>query len=299
MGEFLEHEKNRQVLFLRESGYFSLNLSTFTENPQRLPAGIASENLCPAIRLRAIDYFEINHIHWPRGNFYSPSPDLCDVTVNCVNYFFPFSNSPTALRNLLSLVYPTIKNMLPFPDGSYVAFLWPEADQEQCADAAVYFLRKDFSKQLVLINWNYCETYSQNPLVADQKLEQLFDYNLPINTEKLNKLDPLLYQPFYRYLALQILASQLELERYLENDLVTVLNVMPFKNKDLLKVVSPELTQFGLSPSQVWQNLVKPYDRFATVFTENLFGHFDISHHPELLEWWLYITRRYPWLNNK
>ena len=129
MGEFLEHEKNRQVQFLRESGYFSLNLSTFTENPQRLPIGIAGENLCPAIRLRALDYFETNHIHWPRGNFYSPSPDLCDVTVNCVNYFFPFSNSPTALRNLLSLVYPTIKNMLPFPDGSYVAFLWPEADR--------------------------------------------------------------------------------------------------------------------------------------------------------------------------
>jgi hypothetical protein len=296
MDEFLEREKKQQVQFLRESGYFSLNLASFTQNPQRLPAAIASENLCPSIRLRALDYFEHNHLRWPPANLHKPSPDLCDPTVNCVNFFFPFSNSPNALAALLSLVYPTIKNMLPFPDGSYVAFLWPDSTDKAPADAAVYLLRKDFCRQLVLIHWDYYAAYQSLPLPPDPELEQRFDFNLPIHTEKLKNVAPLLYQPFYRYLQLQILARQIERNKDLGNDLVTLLTILPFSNKDLQRVVSPELTKFGLSPTQIWQNLVDPYDRFETVFTENLFGHFEIGRHPELLDWWLYITRRYPWL---
>jgi len=74
---------------------------------------------------------------------------------------------------------------------------------------------------------------------------------------------------------------------------------MPVNNLDLLEVVSPGLRKFGISPTQIWQNLVQPYDRFTSTFTENLFGHFDISSYPEMLDWWLYITRRYPWVVKK
>ncbi len=299
MGEFLLQEKHRQIQFLRESGYFSLNLSTFTENPQRLPNSIASENLSPTIRHRALDYFEIHNIQWPRGSFHKPSPDLCDVTVNCINFFFPFTNSPAALSNLLSFVFPSIKRMIAFEDNSYVAFLWPHRNDIGHADAAVYFLRKDFRKQMVLIHWNYCEAYTKEPLPPDPRLSTLFDYHLPINKEKITHIDPLLYQPYFNYLKFQMLAQHLEKTKVLDNDLVTVLNIMPLHNKDLLKVVSPELEKHGINPTQIWQNITEPNDHFDSVFTENLFGHFNIGLHPELLDWWLYITRRYPWLRNK
>lgn len=296
MGVFLEKEKNHQAQFLRQSGYFGRTHPLNQTNPQRLPQALASQNIYPAQRGEVLDYFERHRIRWPRGSDAQPSPDLCDITVNCINFLYPFSTRPKALADLMSQIYPTVKYMLPFEDGAYVSFFWPHNPDLVKADAAVLFFRQDSQRQLVLIHWNYCESYAPVMLLEGQKFDHLFDYNLPIKTSQIENKEMLYYAPFLRFLEVQVLARQLEREKRLSADIVSVLQILPISNMDLMEVVSPGLHRFGISPSQIWQNLVQPYDRFCSIFTENLFGHFDIAMHPDLLDWWLYLTRRYPWV---
>ncbi len=296
MGAFLEKEKFHQKQFLQQSGYFIETHPLNEVRPTRLPQTLASQNLNPAIRAAALDTFERDHILWPRGSQALPSPDLCDVSVNCVNFLYPFSTHPEALADLMGMVFPTLQTVLPFENGAFVHFFWPHDPRKSNADAAFLFQRRDLQRQMVLIYWNYCESFSPAALNEGQKYMHLSGNDLPLKSVHLGEINQLFYQPFLRLLELQLLARQLEEERCQNVDVVSVLQIMPINNLDLLEVVSPELTKFGISPTQIWQNLVQPYDRFNSAFTENLFGHFDISSYPDLLDWWLYITRRYPWV---
>lgn len=299
MGEFLEKEKKRQLDFLKNSGYFSLAGTSKSSNPNRLPMAFASHNLNPYVRAEALDYFESQNISWPRGHHTTPSPDLCDISVNLVNFLFPFRARPQALADLFVQIYPGIKNMLPFEDGTYLSFFFQHTDTFLNADAAFSFLRNDLKIQLVLIYWNYCESFSTEKILLPMDFHQLLEEDLPIKRDSLDSLETLFYQPFSRLLEVQCLAKRLEKTHFLNSDMVSVLHIQPLINQDLLTVVSPALMKFGITPNQIWQNLVQPYDRFCSAFTENLFGHFDIAIHPDLLDWWLYITRRYPWLVRK
>lgn len=296
MGEFLEKEKKRQAEFLKHSGYFSMANGVTISTPNRLPMAFASHNLNPYIRAEALDYFENQQICWPRGQQSHPSPDLCDIGVNLINFLFPFRSRPQALVDLFVQIYPGIKNMLPFEDGTYLTFFWQTEGSNLSADAAFLFQRNDLKQQLVLISWNYCESFPVDPVIVPEDMDTLTAADLPIKTERLESLDALFYQPFSRLLEVQILAKRLEKSHVSGADIVSVLHIQPLSNQDLLTVVSPALMKFGITPNQIWQNLVQPYDRFYSAFTENLFGHFDIAMHPDLLDWWLYITRRYPWL---
>ncbi|OJX38844.1 MAG: hypothetical protein BGO78_11515 [Chloroflexi bacterium 44-23] len=299
MGAFLDKEKFHQEQFLRQSGYFIETHPLNEIRPTRLPQALASQNLNPAIRADALDTFERDHIQWPRGSQALPSPDLCDISVNCVNFLYPFSTRPDALADLMGMIFPTLQTILPFENGAFINFFWPHDPQKSNADAAFIFQRHDSKRQMVLLHWNYCETYSPAVLNEGQNYAHLSAADLPLKNDQLEDINQLFYQPFLRLLELQLLAQQLEKERCQNVDLVSVLQIMPVNNLDLLEVVSPGLRKFGISPTQIWQNLVQPYDRFTSTFTENLFGHFDISSYPEMLDWWLYITRRYPWVVKK
>jgi len=210
MGAFLDKEKFHQEQFLRQSGYFIETHPLNEIRPTRLPQALASQNLNPAIRADALDTFERDHIQWPRGSQALPSPDLCDISVNCVNFLYPFSTRPDALADLMGMIFPTLQTILPFENGAFINFFWPHDPQKSNADAAFIFQRHDSKRQMVLLHWNYCETYSPAVLNEGQNYAHLSAADLPLKNDQLEDINQLFYQPFLRLLELQLLAQQLE-----------------------------------------------------------------------------------------
>jgi len=72
-------------------------------------------------------------------------------------------------------------------------------------------------------------------------------------------------------------------------------SIAPVHNTDFGRITSPDLRPFGDSVTVVWRKLIKKPGRFISVNTEELFGKFETSQHPELDEWYKYITERYSW----
>ena len=78
-----------------------------------------------------------------------------------------------------------------------------------------------------------------------------------------------------------------------------MLHIAPEHNGDFKRVTSPELRPLGEDVGEVWNRLLRHPNRFASVSTEEMFTGLDVEQFPELVEWWKYITARYPWLREK
>lgn len=328
MGQFLAEEKNRQAKFKKEWPGFSPGarhegMFFGNERPFCLPPQYAEQNLFPEIRGPITHYFADKHIKWHGGM--QPSNHLCDSQICCANFFFPFADRPAALAQLLKPVFPQIAQMLPIEDDQYVALEWiGDTDYlgemegrrnkirnrgANCtsADAAVRFRSQDGSVQVVLIEWKYCESYSsrsykiagrsgKNRVDIYRKLLEAQD--CPIDTGKLKSLDDLFYEPFYQLMRQQLLANAMEQAMEKGATQVTLLHIAPHHNLDFRRVTSPNLEGLGESPTAVWKKLVRPADRFVSVYTEDLFGHFQAETFPELRPWREYIDQRYPWVRD-
>jgi hypothetical protein len=328
MGKFLEAERQRLVEFKWHTSYLSdaARLEGVYKkgksHPICLPRGHAEENLFPGIRETALSYFAKFAIKWHDGQAGKPSNHLCSSQVCCVNFLFPFHDQPVALAQLLRPVYPDLARMLLIENGQYVAFEWIGQDNYlkekiwrngkrtrganfTSADAAVLFERTDSKRQFVLIEWKYTEAYNSKQSLAFAKhsgtdrreiYRWLFERpDCPININK-NKYDALFYEPFYQLMRQQLLANEMEKERELDADRVSVLHIEPAQNTEFQKVTSPELVGFGSMVTDVWQRLVREQDRFTRISTEDLFGMLVASSAPEMQAWVDYIGARYPWV---
>jgi len=83
----------------------------------------------------------------------------------------------------------------------------------------------------------------------------------------------------------------MEKAKELGASMVTVLHIAPKSNQDFY-TISPRL--IGLSKGtavKTWESFVKG-NRFSSVYTEELFGHFPTNRFPGLGEWWDYINAR-------
>ena len=330
MGEFLEEERLQQARFKESSPYFSEAArpeGSYRGKPRPfcLPAARAEENLFEGIRADALEYFEREQIKWHDGRGSNPSNHLCSSQVQCVNFLYPFADEPEALRTLLSPVFPDIQSMLPMEgDGHFVSFEWigldnylgekirPNARRTRganftSADAAVMFRRQDGTRQIALIEWKYTESYSPTWLgISKSRTDRrdiyrhLYDSpDCPLEKTRVPEFGDLFYEPFYQFLRQQLLAHEMERAKELKCNLVTVLHVAPARNRDFHRVTSPGLRPLGDSSIEVWRGLVRPSDRFISVFTETLFGDFPVDTHPELAAWRQYIGDRYPWLRRR
>jgi hypothetical protein len=325
MGKFLESEKPRQVDFKAHSKYFSLEAKeegVYKGKPRPfcLPRSYADENLCKEIRKPISAYFAKNRIKWHDGQDGKPSNHMCDSQVCCANFLFPFYNQPEALAALLRPYYPDLKQMFPIEDGQYVAFEWIGKDNYlreishnrvrtrganyTSADAAVKFIREDNTLQVVLIEWKYTESYYPTSLkIAPSQRDRTEIYKhlydeaeSPINHQTLPGFDSLFYEPFYQLMRQQFLAHKMEKAHELGADTVSLLHIAPRHNQDFTRVTSPNLHTLGSSPTEVWKKLVIQPDRFQSVYTEELFGKFDVDQFSLLGGWWDYISSRYWWL---
>ena len=326
MGKFLESEKLHQAAFKASAPYFSEVARAeghyrTKARPYCLPVAHAEENLYPAIRDSARDYFDRFEIKWHDGRKSSPSNHMCSSQVCCVNFLFPFADQPLHLATLLRPLYPTLGKMLPIENGQYVAFEWigkcnylkeklprhgkrTRGANYTSADAAVMFKHTDGRRQIVLIEWKYCESYGRTDLrIAKSGTDRTEIYrrlyerdDCPLRKELLPSFGALFFEPFYQLMRQQFLAHEMERARELDADIVSLLHIAPAHNHDFCRITSPALEPLGDSPTGIWRTLTEGTDRFISASTEQLFGALAADQLPELQDWLTYIRARYPWI---
>jgi hypothetical protein len=294
-----------------------------------LPRECAAENLFEDIRAPAPAYFARHEIKWHDGQDAKPSNHLCDSQVCCVNFLFPFVGKPDALVELLRPLFPSIREVLPMDRGQLVSFEWigcrnylgeksrsgirTRGANFTSADAAVMFDRQDGLRQIVLIEWKYTESYGDTwlgvaPSGTDRRQIYAWLYDCagcracacdgcPLEKSLLPQFGDLFYEPFYQFMRQQFLAHEMEKAHELGADVVSLLHIAPAHNNDFRRVTSPALRCLGDSAIDVWKQLVKTPDRFASAATEELFGRLPVDRLPELANWWEYVSQRYPWLS--
>ncbi len=326
MGLFLEDEKPKQSNFKVTSPYFSALACVdgiYKGKPRSfcLPLELAEQNLEPEIRESALCHFSEHNIKWHDGLNGKPSNHLCDSQVCCVNFLFPFTDKPEALAQVFRPIFPELKKMLPVESGKYVSFEWigeknylgekvlrngQRTRGANCtsADSIVMFERKDKSRQIVLIEWKYTESYGSTFLKFAKSgtdrtniYRHLFESaDCPINKAMLPDFDSLFYEPFYQFMRQQFLANEMEKVHEMGADIVSLLHIAPAHNTDFRKVTSPKLEKLGETATGIWKKLVNQEGRFISVSTEQLFGNLSAKRLPEIKSWLEYIYARYAWL---
>jgi hypothetical protein len=325
MGKFLQVEKSRQSKFKSTAPDFSSEAKydgIYRQHayPFCLPKECAEENLFQGIRESALNYFFNHQIKWHDGQSGKCSNHLCDSMVCCVNFLFPFANSPKALAALLKPFFPNLEEMLAIEAEQYVAFEWigkcnylgevshnrirTRGANYTSADAAVLFKRQDGLRQAVLIEWKYTEAYYPTPLHKAKSgkdrrtiYQHLFDVaDCPIDKCLLPSYDDLFFEPFYQFMRQTFLAHEMEKAHELGANFVSLLHIAPAANIDFGRVTSPGLRRFGNTATTVWEQMVRIPDRFTSINTEALFKNFDINSFLDLKPWWDYTTSRYAWV---
>lgn len=326
MGRFLDEEKQRYVDYKASTGDLpedarAVGVYRKKSRPFCLPGHLAEFNLFDGIREDVQDYFEEYEIKWHDGKDGKPSNHLCDSQVCCVNFLYPFSHRPEALASLFRRMYPTIGSILKIgPDGRYVAHEWNGAQNYlgervpghgrrtrganfTSADAAVFFEHNDGTRQFVLIEWKYTETYSPVDLHYSHSgtdrteiYRHLYDQeDFPLHKDLVGEFKSLFFEPFYQLMRQQLLANEMEKAGELAAHKVSLLHLAPAANPQFNRVTSPSIMQLGDSVVEIWKRLVKDRSHFHSASVEDLFGKFDIASHPEMRPWWDYAGSRYPW----
>jgi len=327
MRAFLKSEKVHQAQFKAVSEFFSREArkdGAYKGHyyPFCLPLDRSIENLYPPIREAARQYFTRHEIKWHDGRDKAPSNHLCDSQVSCVNFLYPLSTHPQAIKALLTPLFPELAEVLPIEDGNCVAFEWIGASNYlgekvtgngtrtrganfTSADAAVLFRAIDGARQAVLIEWKYTEAYPSTDLrIAKSGTDRLGIYRRlldqegsPILPQIPGGYPALFFEPFYQLMRQQLLAHEMEKAGELGADRVTLLHVSPQHNVDFSNVTSPALRELGTSPTEVWPKLLANPDRFASASTEKLFSRLIDTDAAPIRDWWRYISARYPWVN--
>jgi len=322
MGKFLDTEKNNQVLFKKSSPSLSTEArfdGVYKEKPRPfcLPLDCAMENLHPAIRENAVNFFAAHKIKWHDGQNGNPSNHLCDSQVCCVNFLFPFADQPLALKELLRTIFPGIDEMLPVEDGKFVSFEWigernylgekisrngkrSRGANFTSTDAIVRFKDLNAKIHVVLIEWKYTESYSPVCLTVAKSgtnrvaiYQPLFDaVNCPIDKSKVPGFETLFFEPFYQFMRQQLLANEMEKAKELDADIVSVLHIAPSHNHDFKSITSTKLMPFGKTATEVWTTLAKK-DRFLSVNTEDLFSMNRLIKNQIIKNYVEYLSSRY------
>jgi len=292
------------------------------------------ENLYKDVRDSAITYFIIRGIPWHDGlkRRNLPSNHLCCSQSCCVNFLFPLVKRPELSKAIFSHYYPEIAKVLPITedkpltDGTYpfIAFEWigtrdylEEAKRKgmrrtrganfTSADFAFRFCEKNGRVHLVLGEWKYTEEYGRNYKGSGRqgdvrknnyinffrKREGVFSAN-----EDRDKLyDSLFYEPFYQLMRLQLLAQEMESNKEMDADMVSVLHISPEANHEFRKnVTSGYLKEKfpGKDVLEIWKELVTE-NKFMSISVENLL---DVTSHEVTTidpDWVNYLNIRYRW----
>jgi hypothetical protein len=174
------------------------------------------------------------------------------------------------------------------------------------ADAAVLIQSEDGTREIVLIEWKYTESYhslslrfARSGFDRSQTYRELLERDdSPIDMALVPDVADLFYEPFYQFMRQQLLAHEMEIAQELGASVVRLLHIAPATNRDFQRITSPALKDLGSTAVEVWKRVVRPADRFQSISTESLFGRFPVRAYPGLQPWWDYLHERYAWLNS-
>lgn len=292
-----------------------------------LADGHSAENLHQSLRNEAIDYFLSRNIQWHDGKQSRtlPSNHLCCSQSCCVNFLFPMRSNDGLLAAVFKAIYPEMRTPLPMVEGDisiedrhpYLSFEWiglrdylgetlrkpgrrTRGANYTSADFAFRFLRADDRVQIVLGEWKYTEYYGREDKGTNQirlnNYSEAFRRSPGVFIWKDQQLyRSLFFEPFYQLMRLQLLAQEMEANREMGADLVTVLHVHPVANKEFTDgVTSKHLSE--RFPDQavmdIWKQLVDQ-NKFATVSVEHLLQLIARAHSLADPAWLHYLQTRY------
>lgn len=352
---FLSVEKLRQAqvksnpdLYSKEAmqdGAYSLpsvKRPTPPTYPFCLPLEYAHENLFHGVRDQ-IDSFAKRRIPWHKGINGGPTTHLCSSQVCCVNFLGPLAQKPDALLDLVQGSYPAAAKMVPVDpegDGEYVEFEWignPKVNYldeagsvsgvrtrgANCTstDAAVRYAGSDGAEHVVLIEWKYCESYSDLEKISAERRLLSTKNGLPTQAARTRRtryekrlkamidlpegicFEDLCVEPLYQLMRQQLLAREMETVGT-EADSVSVLHLSPRANHDFPRITSPALRTWAesqypgqdLSVTEAWRRLWAGGGRFQHAAIEDFFAPALAGTDSALTAWRSYITKRYSWV---
>src|SRR5208337_38964 len=117
------------------------------------------------------------------------------------------------------------------------------------SDAAVLFEREGDRREIALLNWKYAGAYDGRPLHVSPAGRDRVPIYRPFFQQADGSLDQtlvgnfedLFYDPFDQLIRLQFLAREMERARELGAERVTLVNIAPAANPDILTVTAPGL----------------------------------------------------------
>ena len=212
--------------------------------------------------------------------------------------------------------------MLPVEDGQYVTFEWighenylgekvPRTGKRtrgaNCtsADAAVLFERTDGTRQIVLIEWKYTESYGGAPLKIAKSgtdrtaiYQPLFDReDCPLDKKLVPAFEALFFEPFYQFMRQQFLAHEMEQAKEFGASTVSVLHIAPDAQHGLSEshVASPSWPSARprRTSGRRWCDRLTDSSASARSICS---APCPVDHLPDMGAWLDYIGARYPWV---
>lgn len=176
-----QEQKAAQIAFFgaqKGGGMFGNKVYDFVlQEPYRL------ENLYPPLREEMLAYFDSVPIKWWRGQDGGPTNLMIATQIACLNHLYWLNDQPAAATAFLQQLFSDW-HAVPFASGRYVEFeyngcsdtqtvnLLGEKSTQRGVDSTGFsaaFLAEDAQgkRELVAVEWRYCEKYYQKAAVMD------------------------------------------------------------------------------------------------------------------------------------
>lgn len=322
---FDQEQKNQQVAFFgseKGGGMFGNKTYDFVlQEPYRL------DNLYPLLKEEMLRYFAKSKIKWWRGADELPTNLTIATQIACLNHLYWLNGNSRAAEAFIAQLNPAWHSV-PFANGRFIEFEYNGNPAETtgsflgeksvqrgvgstCLNAAMLIVTNDGTKELLAIEWRYCEKYYQKAAVMDDddplyvsrktRLNSLLNHeDCPLVLERGKTVGQWDYEtafqkfavePFYTTLAQTLLAWQLVAHQTEGISGYHYLQVIPDGNTLLLHgETSKEITAGYADIAQGWQSYLKQPERFRRWDPRQLLEAVTLSYDLPLA---VYLEKRY------
>lgn len=193
-----QNQKSYQVAFFgadKGGGTFGNKVYDFA-----LSESYRLENLYPPLQDEILSYYEQTPIKWWRGEQGKPTNLMIATQIACLNHLYWLNGQPLAATAFLQQ-FSSDWQAVPFRSGRYVEFDYNGCDDlhpqsllgekstdrgvgSTCLAAAMLAENAAGKRELIAIEWRYCEKYYQKAAVMDD--------DDPLYVSRRAKLEPLL-----------------------------------------------------------------------------------------------------------
>ena len=320
-----QEQKAAQIAYFgadKGGGTFGNKVYDFVlQEPYRL------QNLYPPLQEDMLAYFREVPIKWWRGQAGGPTNLMIATQIACLNHLFWLHDQPAAATAFLQQ-FSSDCRAVPFASGRYVEFeyngcgdgqtssLLGEKSTQRGVDSTGFsaaFLAENAAgqRELVAIEWRYCEKYYQKAAVMDdddplyvsrrQKLQPLMtSRDCPVYLERGLEQSAADYEaafqkfsvePFYTTLLETLLAWQLTKAQIEHISGWRYIQVIPAKNTLLrLGETSKDISQGYPDITVGWCSYLREPERFSCCDHRQLIEPIVLQYAPQLAD---YLQRRY------